>query len=242
MPQRAPHGDSAIPSPNSPTHEHPESKIITANPDFSSRKRLELRAWFKSTAPSLSEAYEGAVVLLKDPAFPGRIHFIAHAIRDITDRLAFVLDTQLDGQRVSYETHLDPLIELWPTLNSLTPANPSPTDTVAIPLTVALRVDGIVEAHRQRKGRPSNFDLLFQHLARQNPNSGPVNARIVADFKRVHKWFMERAHLRKTVMQPVPEATLTEHFELFESILHSFVGDYFTGTAELDHVLQQANR
>ena len=62
--------------------------------DIWSPKRLELLRWFQENAQPLAAAYEGAVRLLYDEDFPGRIHFVSHAVRDIADRLVFVLDQQ----------------------------------------------------------------------------------------------------------------------------------------------------
>jgi hypothetical protein len=38
------------------------------------------------------------------------------------------------------------------------------------------------------------------------------------------------------------EAELQARFDSFEGILHSFVGDFFTGARELDEILLQANQ
>ena len=209
---------------------------------FTSVKRDELRRWFRARAPSLSGAYEGAIRMLDDPEFPGRIHFIGHAIRDITNRLAFVLNTQLQGRRVQYEDRMDAIAEEWPGLALLDADGDGANDHVPMPVAVARRIDSLVNDHRNRREQPSNFDLLFQHLASENPNRGPVNVRIVQEFKRVHNWFMDRTHLPRTEGQIVPEDELRQQFQRFEAMLYAFVGDFFTGRAELDNVLQQANR
>ncbi len=82
------------------------------------QKRHELLKWFSSNAKPLAEAYEGAIRLLNEGDFPGRIHFIAHAVRDIADRLVFVLDPQLKGRRVQYEQEMDGIEKLWPELQT----------------------------------------------------------------------------------------------------------------------------
>src|SRR5713101_7429324 len=83
---------------------------------FREKMRQELLNWFRRNAESLADAYEGAIRLLVDRDFPGRVHFIAHAVRDIADRLAFVLDPQLTPRRVQYEHHMDGILKLWPKL------------------------------------------------------------------------------------------------------------------------------
>ena len=75
--------------------------------------RRELLHWFRDNATPLAEAYEGAIRLVDDGEyFPGRIHFIAHAVRDISDRLVYVLDPQLKAGRVQYENEMDRIEKL----------------------------------------------------------------------------------------------------------------------------------
>lgn len=76
--------------------------------------RRELLNWFRANAAPLSEAYEGAIRLIDDGDFPGRIHFVAHAVRDISDRLIYVLDPQLEAARVQYENAMDQIEKHWP--------------------------------------------------------------------------------------------------------------------------------
>jgi hypothetical protein len=54
-------------------------------------RRLAILEWLESAAPSLAELYQGAVQLLDDPGFPGRLRFIAHGVRDVRNRLPDVV-------------------------------------------------------------------------------------------------------------------------------------------------------
>ena len=113
------------------------------------QKRVELLRWFQSDAKPLADAYEGAVHLLSQPGFPGRVHFIAHAVRDIADRLVFVLDPQLKGSRVQYESEMDKIVKDWPKLEVFndTCALDQP-DTVQINYVVASRINLLVKVFR----------------------------------------------------------------------------------------------
>lgn len=203
--------------------------------------RLELLKWFKETAPSLAPAYEGALRMLADTEFPGRLHFISHAVRDIADRLVFVLDGELSGSRVNYENHLDNIVQMWPT-NGLMGSSTTPQDSVSIPITVFKRLDRLLEEHRQRRRRRSNQQLLFETLTRNDLLPGALNRRLINAFEQEREWFMGRTHLRKERPKDVPEAELQYHFRQFERMLHSFVGDFFTTIGDLDDILQEANR
>lgn len=191
----------------------------------------------------LAEAYESAVRLLEDRHFPGRVHLIAHIVRDIADRLVFVLDPDLLGARVQYEHELDAIEKLWPALYTVeqTSDGTVPQDTIPIDYKLAVAINSLVVAHRERRRRPSNYELLFRYLMRSEPTRANVNQRLVSDFKKTRDWFMALAHLRKEKPH-VDDGELQGQFTKFERMLHSFVGHFFTGTAELDDILRQANR
>lgn len=206
-------------------------------------KRRELLNWFRTNVPSLAGAYEGAIRLLGDESFPGRIHFIAHAVRDITDRLVFALDSQLTSKQVQYANKLDDLVEPWSKVKGIASTNDASVthDSVTIDQTLASIIDSLVSDHCARRQAPSNYELLFRYLMRSEPTRANVNQRLVAEFKEMHDWFMRLAHLRAKRPPDIPEEELNTQFNRFEGMIHSFVGDFFTGTAELDDILQQAN-
>ena len=83
--------------------------------------------------------------MLDDPSFPGRAHFIAHAVRDIADRLVYVLDPQ-GKLRVQYDSELDWIEAHWPNIQKIDTANncAANTEAIAIDYEVAIRIDGLV--------------------------------------------------------------------------------------------------
>ena len=205
--------------------------------------RKQLLVWFRKEALPLADAYAGALYLLADREFPGRVHFIAHAVRDIADRLVFVLDPQLNGSRVDYESALDVIAKEWPDMTGVANGagiEPSP-GAVQLDFRLAVRVDRLVRTHRERRQRPSRFELLFRHLMRNEVHHAALNQRLVDDFKRVRQSFMAVTHLRTDAAPHLKEEELQQNFNRFETILHSFVGDFFTGQKALDDILQRAN-
>jgi hypothetical protein len=206
--------------------------------------RRQLLAWFRTKATALADAYEGAINLLADSGFPGRIHFIAHAGRDIADRLVFVLDPQLEGSRVQYENALDRIEKVWPDIQGISGngSRVAADGSVDIDYKLALDIDKLVQAHRERRRRPSHYELLFQYLMRHEPFKATLNRRLVNDFKKMRQWFMALTHLRAGGVPQVDEDDLQQQFYRFEAMLHSFVGDFFTGSSELDDILRQANQ
>lgn len=139
---------------------------------------------------------------------------------------------------------MDRIAQDWPQLQPLdgSPGDVGDRGQVNLDFKLASIIDSLVRSHRERRGRPSSAELLFRFLMRNEPMRADVNARLAADFERLRKWFMALTHLRAGKMPKVDEHELQNQFGKFEGMLHSFVGDFFTGTAELDEILQQANR
>ncbi len=209
-----------------------------------STAQTELLDWFRKKAAPLAEAYDGAVRLLSIPGFPCRVHFIAHAVRDIGDRLIYALDPQEQGKRVQYETELDKIVKGWPIIDPASDAAASPVDkeSLIIPYHLARLIDGLVTAHRNRRQRPTQYELLFRHLMKQESAHAAVNERLIQGFKKTHKWFTTLAHVPAEGPKQVDENELRSEFKKFETMLHSFVGNFFTGKSELDAILRQANK
>ena len=54
-------------------------------------EQVELLGWLENNLPALASLYMGALALTLLDGFPGRAHFIAHAIREIRNRVASAL-------------------------------------------------------------------------------------------------------------------------------------------------------
>lgn len=76
-------------------------------------------------AAKLCITLQTRLFMIDDGEFPGRVHFIAHAVRDIADRLAYVRP-QLRGNRVQYENALDRIARAWPDVHGAQDARDEP--------------------------------------------------------------------------------------------------------------------
>ena len=56
-------------------------------------ERVELLGWLENNAPAVAPVYAGALALAVLDSFPGRVHFVAHAIRETRNRMQHVLNT-----------------------------------------------------------------------------------------------------------------------------------------------------
>lgn len=83
-----------------------ERRLDLGGPDVSGEswwrpERVELFGWLKNNAPAVAPVYLGALRLAVLDSFPGRVHFVAHAIRETRNRLQYVFDT-LSGPAPGY--------------------------------------------------------------------------------------------------------------------------------------------
>lgn len=203
-------------------------------------RRQQLLRWFRATAPSLSDAYAGAVLMIEDVAFPGRLSFVAHAVRDILNRLPEVLDPQVQQPQIDYVQSCDRMLAMWPGLGQLGQVQQQALEPVLIEYGLAVIIHDLLERHRGSRRRPSKAELLFRILMRNDPSGGDVNRRLVADLRDTQAWFMRHTHLRVNPIE-CSEEDLKTWFRSFELMLHSFVGEFYTATEELDSVLDKAN-
>ena len=58
--------------------------------------RRRILEWLEANAPALAPVYDGAVRMILEPEFPGRVHFIAHAMREIMN---LWMEIQRGGER-----------------------------------------------------------------------------------------------------------------------------------------------
>lgn len=65
-------------------------------------ERAELYRWLERHAPGLAPVYRAAAQMAFDEAFPGRVWFVAHAIREIRNRLPDALAGDVAASRTDY--------------------------------------------------------------------------------------------------------------------------------------------
>lgn len=76
------------------------------------RRRIEIRRWLETQAPPLAAVYQEIVTLIHMPESPARLHFVAHGIREIGNRLPGYLD-EISSDQVRYPALVKPIFTLW---------------------------------------------------------------------------------------------------------------------------------
>lgn len=210
-------------------------------------ERKELLQWFRQEAPSLADAYGGAVKLMHSADFPGRVHFIAHAARDIGNRLPDIICSFERPRRLDYKKELEEISGMWPSTmppDAYTDDTQVPQQQEEVPISrrVYLAMSKLIGRHRAVSPtiRESHMRLLQALSQTAEPQLQRLRAR-VDEFFNLCRWFERCAHFRSKV-KPVPlEKEMAVKFGRFEWILSAFTRPFFHTKDELDDLLQDTN-
>jgi len=209
-------------------------------------RRNEIRDWMRRNAPSLAELYEGAVTLLDDRPLPGRVRFIAHAVREIRDRLPDTISGPTTRkQRLDYTSRIDDIAKL-PGAHILIAnigdtAVPQST-TIMIDRKLAKKIAKLLEDHLTTRTKPiDTAQRLFQGLAPENTPLRDTLTPILRQWLIITKWFVDRAHDAGHTEDYYSEQELRHQFATFESTLTALITPFFDTLEDLDAILEETN-
>ena len=153
-------------------HVNPQESLPSAEPNPClgpgnncwTPERLELKAWLERNAASLAELYEGAIHILFENRTPGYTRFVGHAVREIRNRLPFVISGSTSAEQLQYKNRLDTIVEIcnqsgFPTDGTLPVASvsnspePEPTNC-SLPLELARSIAELISDHEKARERP----------------------------------------------------------------------------------------
>ena len=215
--------------------------------------RVDLRAWLRRNAASLAELYEGAVRLVFAP-FPGKVRFIALAVREIGNRLPDVISGMKTGPNLQYKNRLDQLTAVWKSSGLSTdgsileriqsyasgvPASPELT----IHPRVFREIASLIRDHVSTREKPQDKALrLFEAVAPENKQFREALVPIIQQWLKTTEWFMGKVHgSGKTDTECCGSDDLLQQFELFETMLGALVRGFFKTVDELDEILEDTN-
>lgn len=219
-------------------------------PDYWNETRRELRAWFERNAPSLGELYEGALRMVFDEKFPGRVRFVSHAVREIRNRLPDVI-AGYKSEPLEYKNRLDEISKLWEKsglpLDGAIPIKVTGkelplTTEVPMPIKVYREVSKLICDHIQTREKPKEAaKRLFQAIDPQNKDAEGILRPRIDHWIKVTEWFVEHAHERGATDDKMGADELKERFEIFEAALSAMLREFFKTEDELDAILEEAN-
>ncbi len=182
----------------------------------------------------LAALYAGAVQLRHvEPRPPGWQYFLAHAVRDICNRLPEILV----GPR------LVPRLEYRPLVGALAEATPQPLEALRdreplhylLPASAGARLEALIKAHQDvQLNNLNNAARLF--VGHRDDRSAA--APLAALWMSFGKWFVARTHLEVGARARNDQEFL-DQFDRFEKMLLSRVLDFYTSIDDLDRLLRE---
>src|SRR5574341_1942990 len=221
---------------NEPFHDEATSPGVTVRADsqvppdgppasYWTRRRLEVHRWLEASAPALAPVYAAAVQMAMDETFPGRLWFVAHAVREIRNRLPDALAGETVASRTEYSQLAEEVLLHWmkdglpadgslPVVDAAEPTASGPV-RYEISYLLLVAVAGLVAGHLAVADRnQENARRLFEVVA-----GGPIPQYVVRAWMRGTKWANAFAHVRNKPLRPSDESPLAANFEAFEEAL-----------------------
>jgi len=221
--------------------------------------RLKIREWLQEQAPPLAQLYEGAVCLVFEQPIPGKLRFVAHAVREISNRLPDYISSGNGPKRLEYPKEVDKLVKIWQgcgfsleqtvpdsqmnTSGNLPPLSPD----IPIPQQLFLAIQQLLQKHQQVRLNNREKAIVFFKKCIPTKQSSPEALRPIANnWRDVTEWFMAQTHDKGKVDtgEANPnEQELPSKFELFESFLIECARaqSFYSTTDKLDEILKDAN-
>ena len=214
--------------------------------------RDEIMEWFRrSDAASLGELYDGALRMISDAGFPGRTRFVAHAVREIRNRLPKVI-AGTTTKRFDCINRLDALAKARKRAGfligesvspSLVKRETLPSSDIASLMGFLRKVDRIIKEHIEARERPRDAAMrLFEGV---DPGNAAFRDRlrpVIKQWLYVTGWFVKRVHDSGSQDLDTPELDFQERFRLFEQTLAALIRGFYSTLDELDEILEETNK
>jgi hypothetical protein len=221
-------------------------------PNFWTRERQELRLWFERNAPSLGELYKGAIEMVFNEIFPGRVRFVSHAVREIRNRLPDVIAGPVSTNQVQYINRLDDLSKVWKkaglSLDGSLPIKLTnneqipPIKEVPIPVKIYKEIAKLIRDHEEARKKPyEEFKRLFQAIDPKNKEAEATLRPRIDNLRKNTEWFVARTHDRGKVDAEMDGDELKKNFEIFERALLAIIGSFYKTLEDLDEILEETN-
>lgn len=209
-------------------------------------ERIRLHGWLLERASHLAPVYRGALQMAVDESFPGRVHFVAHAIREIRNRLPHAI-AGVEKRGPTYETLATKLRAEWkeagfPSDGSLPlgarsePSVSGPGHEVSVGLIRA--VGDLVGANARASG---NSKRQARRLLREIWGTEPPPYVVDRWFHR-DDWITQYMHVDDKPHVQEAEMEVAEAFKEFETALIAISNRSYENLEALDELLASANQ
>jgi len=192
-------------------------------------------------AVSLADLYETAVMMI-EPACPGYVRLVSHAVREIGNGLPRVLVEEYAGGRLEYQHELRKIRNEWPTAPELTNTTLASVGEIPVPARVVALWRALLDEDLAATNRVKRMALgLF--VAAETRRSGRKLAEAdvepaVSEWSRILGWFQKQVHDNQ---RPIDVPQFKEQFTAFERALSGLFQEYFAARGDLDEILATTN-
>jgi hypothetical protein len=221
-------------------------------------RRREIWHKLQQLGPELGDIYAAAVRLLGDEGFPARVRLIAHAARELTDRLPLYLDVPVSTGHPDYEPHIKTIAGLWraraadPTIAGMPNAGEIPEDGqscradrrgVGLSQDLYRQIDNLVEKYAATTTHRETLTRTVEALDQGAAGGGESYLEpVVGQWKRLHGWFVKATHVPGPGHAAPDPDECERRFELLEDVLYGLLFPFYAPMEELDGILAEANR
>ncbi len=208
--------------------------------------QLEIAQSLKKTAPQLGELYEGAVKMLENEQFPGRVRFIAHAVREIANRLPEAVGGEVTKGHLDYHEDISSVAVAWKDegLGNTVVARSGEEDEPGLRISYALvgKVNALLEKDQEVSARKErNAQAMIHKLIPESRHTGECLAPIINHWLRVVRWFVDNVHETEKARESIDEGVIQQKFRAFENALRALLLAFYSGLGEVECVVESAN-
>lgn len=192
--------------------------------------------------PVFAETYKGAVILINQkPA--GYVSFVAHAGRDLMNRLASTV-AGIKSERVQYQQHIDKLQNLW--RDEWRFSNELLSDVTEkghlIPIDVCQKISTLIDEHKSGRMRSSEADGLFFSTFLYYSDKDKIPGNFLSEWKAAKDWFLGHAHLRDKPFRAETDNDLVKHFNCLDRYLYIAASSQYDRLKDLNEILDATNQ
>lgn len=192
--------------------------------------------------PVFAEAYKGAAILL-DQKQAGYISFVAHAGRDLMNRLASDVAGIKSG-RVQYQQHIDTLQNCW--RDEWQFSDDLSTEVAEnghlIPIKVCQIISTLIEEHKSGRIRSTDANGLFFSTFLDYSDKDKIPVNLLSEWKAAKDWFLGHAHLRGKPFRAETHADMVKHFNCLDGYLYIAASSQYDRLKGLNEILEATNQ
>ena len=211
-------------------------------------RRTKACDWLRSLgAVSLAELYEGAIRMLENRS-PGYIRFVAHAVREIANRLPGKVDEEHERDFLPYPERMEAIRGEWAGEAFTPPTSPlgtGPSAVETMPQNIAAMFKGLLDDHiaaTQRIERSTRGLIVKASMRIGVELDADTIAVRVREWNQLTRWFVKQAHDRGIADGDFNQEEFRRKCELFETMLASLFQDYVDAQEGANEILERANR